>query len=181
MPGSRLEIFPGAGHMPHDDDPERFAALLRDFCAEHRAGAADRRPLAAAAGRGAVSGERLSALDASFLAVERPGTPMHVGWVATLRPARGRRAPGFAELRATSPAGWRGAPRFRQRLAGVPLGLHDPVWVDDPGFDPASHLLARRGADLDALVDAILSTPLAPRPAAVGDLDRRRAGRRPSR
>jgi pimeloyl-ACP methyl ester carboxylesterase len=32
MPGSRLEIFPGAGHMPHDADPDRFAAVLTDFC-----------------------------------------------------------------------------------------------------------------------------------------------------
>jgi pimeloyl-ACP methyl ester carboxylesterase len=32
MPGSRFETFPGAGHMPHDADPERFAALLIDFC-----------------------------------------------------------------------------------------------------------------------------------------------------
>jgi pimeloyl-ACP methyl ester carboxylesterase len=32
MPGSRLEVFPGAGHMPHDADPEHFAALLIDFC-----------------------------------------------------------------------------------------------------------------------------------------------------
>src|ERR671923_3088409 len=32
MPGSRLEVFPGAGHMPHDADPERFAAILTDFC-----------------------------------------------------------------------------------------------------------------------------------------------------
>ena len=32
MPGSRLEVFPGAGHMPHVDDPERFAAVLADFC-----------------------------------------------------------------------------------------------------------------------------------------------------
>src|SRR3954451_15254623 len=31
MPGSRLEVFPGAGHMPHDADPERFAAVLTDF------------------------------------------------------------------------------------------------------------------------------------------------------
>jgi pimeloyl-ACP methyl ester carboxylesterase len=31
MPGSRFEVFPGAGHMPHDADPERFAALLVDF------------------------------------------------------------------------------------------------------------------------------------------------------
>ena len=32
MPGSRFEVFPGAGHLPHDDDPERFAAVLTDFC-----------------------------------------------------------------------------------------------------------------------------------------------------
>ena len=32
MPGSRFESFPGAGHMPHDDDPIRFAALLAEFC-----------------------------------------------------------------------------------------------------------------------------------------------------
>ena len=33
MPGSRLEVFAGAGHMPHHADPERFAATLLDFCA----------------------------------------------------------------------------------------------------------------------------------------------------
>lgn len=31
FPGSRLEIFPGAGHMPHEDDPERFVTVLTDF------------------------------------------------------------------------------------------------------------------------------------------------------
>jgi pimeloyl-ACP methyl ester carboxylesterase len=33
MPGSRLEIFPGAGHFPFNDDPERFVAVLTDFIA----------------------------------------------------------------------------------------------------------------------------------------------------
>jgi pimeloyl-ACP methyl ester carboxylesterase len=33
MPGSRFELFEGAGHMPHHQDPERFAAVLADFCA----------------------------------------------------------------------------------------------------------------------------------------------------
>jgi pimeloyl-ACP methyl ester carboxylesterase len=37
MPGSRFEVFPGAGHMPHDADPERFAALLTEFCAGTKA------------------------------------------------------------------------------------------------------------------------------------------------
>lgn len=31
MPGSRLEIFEGAGHFPFHTDPGRFVALLEDF------------------------------------------------------------------------------------------------------------------------------------------------------
>ena len=50
-----------------------------------------------------------------------------------------------------------GAHRYRQKLADVPLGVHDPVWVDDPDFDPARHLHV---ADGD-VVDEVLSTPLA--------------------
>ena len=33
IPGSRLEIFERAGHFPHEDEPERFAALIREFIA----------------------------------------------------------------------------------------------------------------------------------------------------
>jgi pimeloyl-ACP methyl ester carboxylesterase len=31
MPGSRLEVFEGAAHFPHQSDPERFVRVLRDF------------------------------------------------------------------------------------------------------------------------------------------------------
>jgi hypothetical protein len=31
VPGSRLEIFPEAGHFPHLDDPLRFVRLLTEF------------------------------------------------------------------------------------------------------------------------------------------------------
>ena len=31
--GSRVELFEGAGHFPHLDDPDRFAALLGAFMA----------------------------------------------------------------------------------------------------------------------------------------------------
>jgi pimeloyl-ACP methyl ester carboxylesterase len=31
MPGSRLEVFDGAGHFPHHTDPKRFVRVLRDF------------------------------------------------------------------------------------------------------------------------------------------------------
>jgi pimeloyl-ACP methyl ester carboxylesterase len=33
MPGSRLEIFPDAGHFPHHADPARFVSVLREFIA----------------------------------------------------------------------------------------------------------------------------------------------------
>ncbi len=31
FPGSRVELFEGAGHFPHLDDPDRFAEVMRDF------------------------------------------------------------------------------------------------------------------------------------------------------
>jgi pimeloyl-ACP methyl ester carboxylesterase len=33
MPGSRLEVFEGAGHYPHCEQPERFAEVVMDFLA----------------------------------------------------------------------------------------------------------------------------------------------------
>jgi pimeloyl-ACP methyl ester carboxylesterase len=32
MPSSRFVVFERAGHMPHDDDPYRFAKILTEFC-----------------------------------------------------------------------------------------------------------------------------------------------------
>jgi pimeloyl-ACP methyl ester carboxylesterase len=31
IPGSRLEVFPGVGHFPHSEEPERFVAIVDDF------------------------------------------------------------------------------------------------------------------------------------------------------
>jgi diacylglycerol O-acyltransferase len=107
-----------------------------------------------------MSAERLSALDASFIAVESPDTPMHVGWVAQFDPPESGPRPGFDELFGHIAGRMGRAPRYRQRLAGVPLGVHDPVWVDDAGFDAGDHLLRGDGTDLGALVDAVLSAPL---------------------
>jgi pimeloyl-ACP methyl ester carboxylesterase len=33
LPDCQVELFEGAGHFPHLDDPDRFALLLRDFVA----------------------------------------------------------------------------------------------------------------------------------------------------
>ena len=104
--------------------------------------------------------ERLSALDAAFLAVEGPAMPMHVGWVARFDPPEHGPSPSADELLDHVAARMEHAHRYRQRLAGIPLGVHEPVWVDDPGFDPADHLHAAGDVGLDALVDDVLSVPL---------------------
>jgi diacylglycerol O-acyltransferase / wax synthase len=104
--------------------------------------------------------ERLSALDAAFLAVERPTMPMHVGWVARFDPPETGPRPTAEALLDHIAARMEHAHRYRQRLAEVPLGVHEPVWVDDPSFDPARHLHTAAGEDLDALVDDVLSVPL---------------------
>lgn len=97
--------------------------------------------------------ERLSALDAMFLYVEDRTAHMHVGAVMVFDgPAPSREA-----LAARVGSRLALAPRWRQRLAEVPLGAGRPVWVDDARFDLARHLhraaLPAPGgeAELDAL------------------------------
>ena len=31
VPGCRFELVPGAGHYPHEDDPDLFARVVTDF------------------------------------------------------------------------------------------------------------------------------------------------------
>jgi WS/DGAT/MGAT family acyltransferase len=104
--------------------------------------------------------ERLSPLDASFLAVETPVAHMHVGWAARLEPVPGTPRPRFPELFAHVVARLERAPRTRRRLAPVPLGVHDPEWVEDPTFDPWEHILHSPATDLSELADAVMSAPL---------------------
>jgi pimeloyl-ACP methyl ester carboxylesterase len=45
LPSSRLEIFDGAGHFPHVEQPARFADLLDDFLATSTPSAVDPRSM----------------------------------------------------------------------------------------------------------------------------------------
>lgn len=102
---------------------------------------------------------RLSALDASFLAVETPTAHMHVGWVATFSPPADGKPPGLTELRDHIERRLDRAPRYRQKLAHVPLGLHAPEWIDDEDFSVDRHVYWAPGP-LSDLVDEVLSVPL---------------------
>jgi diacylglycerol O-acyltransferase len=105
---------------------------------------------------------RLSALDAAFLALESSSAPMHVGWAAIFAPRPDGSRPAFEEVRAHIASRLGRAPRYRQKLVDVPLGLGDPVWVDDPDFEVANHVRQAGPGDFGRLVDAVMSTPLEP-------------------
>ncbi len=108
--------------------------------------------------------DRLSPLDASFLYVEEPTTPMHVGSVAVFEAPKG----GFDHDRLVDLITERIAfvPRYRQRVRDVPAHLANPVWVDDEHFDIGYHVrrsaLPRPGNDeqLFELVARVHSRPL---------------------
>ncbi len=102
---------------------------------------------------------RLSAFDASFLAVETPTAHMHVGFVATFTAPEGCPLPTFAELRDHIGARLMRAPRYRQKLAPVPLGLRAAEWIDDEAFSVERHVYRARGP-LGDLVDEVMSVPL---------------------
>src|SRR6476661_7334149 len=104
--------------------------------------------------------ERLSALDASFLAVESPSAHMHVGWAATFAPPLDRPRPSFEALFEHIAGRLNRAPRYRQRLAPDALGLNAPLWIDAEDFDPAEHIHRSAAEQLEDLADAVLSEPL---------------------
>jgi WS/DGAT/MGAT family acyltransferase len=98
--------------------------------------------------------DRLSALDVSFLYLETPSTPMHVGGLATFRaPPAGADGAGFDYEALLALVGHRISlvPRYRQKVKWVPGHLANPVWVDDEDFDLSYHVrrsaLPRPGSD----------------------------------
>lgn len=86
--------------------------------------------------------ERLSAVDAAFLAVEDDCAHMHIGSVSLFEMGPLRAAGGGLDverIRSLVDAQLHRIPRFRQKLAAVPL-TGAPVWVDDPTFNLDYHL-----------------------------------------
>src|SRR3954447_17253323 len=107
-----------------------------------------------------MSSTRLTSLDASFLEVESSTAHMHVGWASVYAPPQDRRRPSFTELRDHIEGRLGRAPRYRQKLAAVPLGVSEPVWVDDPDFDIMRHVHRARSGDFHEVADMVMSAPL---------------------
>jgi diacylglycerol O-acyltransferase len=78
----------------------------------------------------------MSPMDASFLHIEGPMNPMHIGGVSIFEGP----APPFERLEAMVGGKLDRVPRYRQKVRFIPFGLGRPVWVDDPHFTLAYHL-----------------------------------------
>ena len=110
--------------------------------------------------------ERLTGLDAGFLYMETPRQHLHTMKIAVLDPATMPDGYSFGRVKEVLAARLHLLPPFRQRLVNVPLGLHHPLWIEDPDFDLDHHIrhttLPAPGGqhELDALVSRVASTPL---------------------
>jgi len=112
--------------------------------------------------------EHMSSLDHAFLALEGPTTCMHVAATAVLDAAPLSTPDGGIDtdlIRRYVASRLPAMPRYRQRLAWVPLE-NRPVWIDDDHFDLDFHVrhssLPRPGttAQLQDLCARLLERPL---------------------
>jgi WS/DGAT/MGAT family acyltransferase len=80
--------------------------------------------------------DRLTAVDASFLAQEGASSHMHVGAVMIFEGP----APSYPDLLDQIRGRLHLVPRYRQKLAVPPMETGRPLWVDDPTFNLEYHV-----------------------------------------
>jgi len=85
-----------------------------------------------------MPGDRLTGLDASFLHLEDASAHMHVASVMVFEGD----PPPYDELLDSIERRLHLVPRYRQKLAFVPLGQGRPRWVDDPHLNLQYHVRA---------------------------------------
>jgi len=78
---------------------------------------------------------RLTATDASFLYVEKPTQPMHIGSCLVYDGAISR-----DEIIKALADRMHLLTRYRQRVVFPPFGVAHPIWADDPEFDVSNHV-----------------------------------------
>ena len=109
--------------------------------------------------------KRLSFVDALFLYMETPETPMHVGSVTIFKPTSPRDDL-FARFREHVAARLDLLPSYRRRLEPTPLGIDHPAWVMDDKLDLDYHIrhaaLPTPGGmeELRALIAQLHAVPL---------------------
>ena len=80
--------------------------------------------------------DRLSSIDASFLAQEKDGSHMHIGAVMLFEGP----APAHREFTEHIDQRLHLVPRYRQKLSFPRMQMGRPLWVDDPSFNIDYHV-----------------------------------------
>ena len=84
--------------------------------------------------------KKLSSMDASFLYLETPEMPMHVGSMAIFRLPEDYKGNFFEDFKAMIAARLHVAPILKARLEKAPLDIDHPSWVEDDQFDIDRHI-----------------------------------------
>ena len=107
----------------------------------------------------------MRAMDAAFLAMERPAEPRHLGSVTVFAP--GPEGPlTYDVVRAVLEERLAAVPSARRVVVEVPMGLGRPSWRDEAGFDLEFHLRhtavppSAGGRALEELVARLHAQPL---------------------
>ncbi|HEV8096795.1 MAG TPA: wax ester/triacylglycerol synthase family O-acyltransferase [Burkholderiales bacterium] len=110
--------------------------------------------------------DHLSGMDASFLHLETPETPMHVGSLMLLELPQGYEGDFYEDVKSMIGKRLHLCSVLHRKLAQMPFGLAEPVWIEDDDIDLDFHVrsvtLRRPGtmAQLDQLVARLHSTLL---------------------
>ncbi|MES2751138.1 MAG: wax ester/triacylglycerol synthase family O-acyltransferase [Pseudomonadota bacterium] len=84
--------------------------------------------------------KKLSSMDASFLYLETPEMPMHVGSMAIFRLKDGYQGDFFEDFKKMIADRIHVAPILKARLEKAPLDIDNPSWVEDDQFDINRHI-----------------------------------------
>jgi WS/DGAT/MGAT family acyltransferase len=84
--------------------------------------------------------QRLTGLDAAFLYMETPSSYMHVAGLAIFDPSTANEEFSIDKIKEVYAQRLHLAPPFRRRLVEVPLGIHHPLWIEDPNFELDWHI-----------------------------------------
>ena len=87
-----------------------------------------------------TSAVKLSSVDGSFLYLETPEMPMHVGSMAIFRLPEHYKGDFFEDFKAQIVSRLHLAPMLKWKLARTPLDIDNPSWVTDEQFDIDRHI-----------------------------------------
>lgn len=79
--------------------------------------------------------EPITGMDSTFLYVDSPTSPMHIGAVGIIEGSLD-----FSTFKKIIASKIHQVPKLRKRLIQVPMSIDYPYWVDDPNFDLDMHL-----------------------------------------